>query len=131
VDVWEYFDQKEREFSDLSLNPENDFAEMFWEEEGSHGKRGRVLGKLGLTERAFLEISEVVVIQNNHVHREEYAYFLVIDGAEVWGEERDLSHKPAVHRHVGPDHERHPAEPISFRAAAKRAWDEVSDLEEV
>lgn len=50
--------------------------------------------------------------------RSEYAYFLVVDGEEVWGEERDLSHDPAVHRHTTSDHTREPAKPIAFRRFA-------------
>ena len=89
-----------------------------------------MFGNLGLTERAFLRISEVVVVQNSHVHREEYAYYLIVDGEEFWGYERDLSHDPAVHRHVGPGHDRHPAERVTFQEVVDLAWEEVSKLEE-
>jgi hypothetical protein len=99
VDVWEYFQQKEAEHRDNSLVPDASSAEMFSEEEGSGGKRGRIFGRLVLSERAYLSVHEVVVVENEHVHRETYGYFLVIDGAEAWGYERDPTHDPPEHGH--------------------------------
>lgn len=78
---------------------------------------------------AFLSVSETVVVTDEQsIHREEYAYYLIVDQVEVWGWERDLSHDPPVHRHVGPGHAREEADPISFRAAVELAWDEVTRL---
>lgn len=126
LDVWTYFQQREREFDELSVAPTPGLRPMFAEEAGSDGQRGRIFGQVSLTDDAFLALSERVVVRAGHVHREEYAYFLVIDGAEVWGYERDLSHDPAVHKHMGPDLQRVDAEPISFKAVVELAWDEVS-----
>jgi hypothetical protein len=67
-------------------------------------------------------------VEGNRVHREEYGCYLLNEGVEVWGEERDLSHEPAVHRHVGPNHAREVAEPISFRDAVERAWEDVARI---
>lgn len=125
MDVWTYFQQKEREFKELSLALERPSGKMFAEEQGSNGKRGRIFGNLVMTDRAYLRVHEVVVVENDHVHRLEYGYFLVIDDAEVWGYERDPSHDPAVHQHVA-DHERETADSISFKATVDRAWDEVT-----
>ena len=75
---------------------------LFGEEEGPDRRRGRMFGRVHLAEHVYLAIHEVVVVVNDHVHREEYGYFLVIEGEEVWGEERDPTHDPAVHRHTGP-----------------------------
>ena len=74
---------------------------MFADEEGSDGRRGRIFGPLILQEDAFLQIHELVEVQNDHVHRLEYGYFLVIEGVEIWGGERDPTHDPPVHRHRG------------------------------
>jgi hypothetical protein len=49
----------------------------------------------------------------------------VIDGEEVMGYERDLSHRPAVHAHTK-KHARRPAAPIAFRKFVELAWEEVS-----
>jgi hypothetical protein len=126
LDVWTYFQQREREFDELSLAPAPGIGPMFVEEVGSEGQRGRIFGAVSLLEDAYLAISERVVVRSGHIHREEYAYFLVINETEVWGYERDLSHDPEVHKHVGADHRRANAEPISFKAVVELAWEEVS-----
>jgi hypothetical protein len=84
------------------------------EEIGSNGKRGRIFGHFILMEGAYIQVSELVVIEDGQLHREEYAYYLVIGEEEIWGYERDLSHKPEVHRHSSPGHTRHASDPISF-----------------
>jgi hypothetical protein len=102
---------------------------MFAEERGSNGKRGRVLGHAYLAEDAYLEIHEVVVVQDSHVHREEYGYFLVIEGVEIWGYERDPTHDPPVHRHTFGHSERIDSDPVSFKEVAALAWQELSRRE--
>jgi hypothetical protein len=130
VDVWTYFEQRERECESLSLVPDGHYAETVSEEVGSDGMRGRVFGRFWMMDDppAYLAVSEVVVVtENDVIHREEYGYFLVIDGEEVRGWERDLSHDPAVHRHTGPGHDREDtAEPIAFRDAVEIAWEEIT-----
>jgi hypothetical protein len=125
VEIYEYFHQKEREVSEVSLVPEINFWRMVSEQEGSNGKRGTVLGNFLLSERAYLAIYELVQVLNNHATREAYAYYLIIDGEEIWGEERDPSHDPPVHRHTT-GHRTLPSEPISLKSAASRAWDDVT-----
>jgi hypothetical protein len=124
IDVWTYFEQRERECSDLSVHPAGgSFDGMFTEEAGSDGRRGRIFGELELAANVRLSISETVVVGGNRIHRLEYAYYLIIEGVEVWGYERDLSHSPAEHRHVGPDHPTgEPWETVSFRQAVEFAW---------
>jgi len=125
-DVWEYFDQRRREHRDLSVAESDDF--LFVAEEGSGGLRGQIFGAVTLWDVAFLSVHEVVLIEDGSAHREEYGYFLVINGAEIWGHERDPSHDPPVHCH-GSDHSRHAAKaPISFREAVEMAW-ETSSIE--
>ena len=114
LDVWVYFEQKEKEYAELSLEPDRHMEQMFAAEAGSGDQQGRIFGNLFLENDAFLAVHEVVVVDGNHVHRLEYSYFLVMDGREVWGYERDPTHDPPVHRHTGPDHVREGAEAISF-----------------
>lgn len=46
---------------------------------------------------------------------------------EVCGWERDLSHDPPVHQHIGPDHQRvEEADSIPFKTACEKAWAELS-----
>lgn len=97
--------------------------------EGSDDKRGRVFGRLILSDRAFISMAEVVVVENSHVHREEYAYYLIIDEAEVFARDRDPDHDPQEHGH-GPGHIRVEAGSISFKAFVEEAWKILSSWPE-
>lgn len=126
MDVASYFAQKEREYQELSLAPDRPLAVMFAEQRGSRGMRGMILGNLWLAEGAFIAISEVVQVVGNNVTRISYAYFLVVDGEEIMGHERDPTHDPPVHRH-GEGHGRGmPDDPIAFKDFAEQAWQEYS-----
>ena len=122
MDVWTYFDQRKRECEDNSLSAD-DLA--FSEEEGSDGRRGRILGHVRFTDEIYLQVSESVQVVGNHIRRVDYAYFLVVDGVEYFGLERDPSHNPPVHGH-GVGHKRIAAGPIAFKEVVKLAWREVS-----
>lgn len=129
MDVWTYFEQKEKEYTDLSLVQDRAPDAMFSEQGGSSGRRGRVFGVLfmaGSPVEAYISCSERVLVRGNSMTREEYAYFLVIDGEEVFGYERDLSHQPPVHMHTR-GHIRETADRITFKKFAELAWAEVSD----
>lgn len=124
MDVWEYFESKKAEVERFGLTLDDHF--LFAEEDGSDGQRGRVWGRIGLTERTFLQVSERVEVEGSGIHRTEYAYYLIIDGAEVWGYERDPTHKVDVHRHDR-DHNSYPCEPVSFLEILEKAWGTASD----
>lgn len=123
MDVWEYFAQREREFDEMSVDGRD---VGFYEEAGSDGRRGRVIGHVYFNDEAYLEIQERVEIQGSSVHRTDYGYFFIVGGEEVWGYERDPTHEPAVHRHTFGHEERHEAESISFKRACELGWREVS-----
>jgi len=129
MDVWTYFEQKERQFKELSMVPLTSATAMFAEEEGTNGRRGRVVAELMLTERSRMFVHEVVVVVGEHIRREEYAYYLVVDDEEVWGYDRDPSHSPSVHGHIGADHARQKAPRVTFKAAVQQAWNDISALE--
>ena len=95
-------------------------------EEGND-QRGRLLGAAYMDERSYIAVHEIVAIEGEHVHREKYAYFLIVDGDEVGGYERDPIHTPAEHRHCG-EHEPGgtPYHTVSFKQAVSDAWDWVS-----
>lgn len=127
MDIWDYFHRREAEHKELSVYPERPVEEMFQAEEGSDDTRGRIEGDLALSDTAHISVLERVVIRaNGRPYRWRYAYYLIIDGLEVGGEERHLTHNPPVHRHVGPKHERFRSDPIPFKTFVERAWDEVS-----
>lgn len=124
--IQEYVDERERECKALSLHHTE--PPSYALEAGSDGKRGRVVMLLGMTQRAVLAVSELVEIQSDYVHRVEYAYYLVIDEQEYCARDFDAIH--GYHGH-GPGHERVQADRITFKAAAERAWELVSQEEEL
>jgi hypothetical protein len=126
MDVYTYFFQREAECRELSLVPDTSFEEMFAEEAGSDGTRGIMWGRLTLTERAFLNVLETVEVVGSGIHRERYSYYLIIDGLEIWGYDRDPDHDPPEHMHVGDDHHRRDAGRVRFREVAEKAWETVT-----
>jgi hypothetical protein len=123
-DVWVYFEAKKREVEQFGLTLEDGF--LFAAEDRSNDQRGRVWGRIGVTERTFLSVSERVEVRGAAIHRTDYAYYLIIDGTDIWGYERDPTHDLAVHRHDR-DHNRYPCDPISFKDALTKAWETASD----
>ncbi len=126
MDVYEYFHSRERECRELSLSPDTGFDDLFGEEDGSNGRRGMMWGRLVLSERAFLSVYESVVVVGSGVHREEYSYYLIVDGYEVWGYDRDPDHDPPEHMHRGSNHTRDEAGRVTFREVAEKAWATLS-----
>ncbi|MFI4991257.1 MAG: hypothetical protein ACHQHO_10155 [Solirubrobacterales bacterium] len=131
MDVYEYFQTREREFHDFSLVPDGDISDMFAEEAGSDGERGIMFGRVTLDERTFLSFYESIVVVGTGIHREEYSYYLIRDGLEVWGYDRDHSHNPEEHMHKGADHERHATGRVTFKEVVEKAWENVSREEEL
>lgn len=130
MDVWEYFQTRDREVAEQSAAWDDAIGPPYTEEAGSDGKRGRIFGRVVLSEHAFLQVHEVVQVVDSGVHRREYAYYFTYRGAEIWGEERDLSHTPAVHRHDR-EHRRYVSNPISFNEALSRAWSDFAAEEDL
>ncbi len=122
MDVWEYFATKQREIEECSGALDEGFQMAA---QSVEGQRGRVWGRVLLNERAFLQVSERVRVRGSGVTRDEYAYYLIVDGAEFWGMERDPTHDPVDHSHDS-DHNRAPCSPISLKGALERAWDTLS-----
>jgi hypothetical protein len=131
LDIWEYFLQKEREFSDAGGVPEEPPSEIFRADPGSDDARGRVRATLRLAGAAdaYVEVYErVLVVDSRYTTREVYSYALVIDGTHVRGWERDPAHDDSpVHEHYGSERkrERH-TQPISLKRALEICWEEVS-----
>jgi hypothetical protein len=131
VDVNEYFLSREKECRRLSVHPDGSFDALFGEEAGSNGTRGMMFGRLVLSERAFLAVSESVHVVGTGIHREDYSYYLIIDGYQVWGYDRDPSHDPPEHMHVGDDHLRQPAGRVEFHEVVEKAWETLSQEEDL
>lgn len=119
-------EERERECKALSLFHSE--PPTYALEAGSEGKRGRIMMALNMTERAYLAVNEVVEIRSDHVHRLEYAYYLILDSQDYWARDFDPIH--GYHGHtIG--HKRVEAGRISFKAAAEQAWEIVSREEEL
>lgn len=84
VDIWDYFDRWERQ---CGKHVPSDTASdrMHWALADSDDTRARIFGRLVISERAFLKVSERVIIVDGQPCRVEYSYYLVLDDEEVWG----------------------------------------------
>jgi hypothetical protein len=125
MDVWEYFIQKQREWAEHSVHPDRRYP--FEEEAGSRGQRGRFFCNLELTDDAFLAVKERVVVRGSGIHREMYAYSLVVDGAHLHGWAREPDHDPAEHEHRGPGRTIVAAPPIALCDCIDLAWEMASE----
>ena len=127
MDVFGYFDDREREALEVSGNLRAFSAAA---EEGSADQRGRLIGEVDLTDTAYVQFHEIVHVEGTGITRERYAYFLVVDGQEIGGFERDPMHlDESVHMHCAILHGhdvRFPAETVSFKAAITMAWEYLS-----
>lgn len=70
MDILTYANERQRECTELSLDGS---AIRAAEEAGSDGQRGRLLGAAYMTNEAYIEVHEVVVIEDEHLHREAVA----------------------------------------------------------
>jgi hypothetical protein len=125
-DVWEYFEQKQTEYTKLGLRLEGEFRAL----EGSNDQRGMILGVLHLSERARVHVHEIVLADPHRIRRLRYSYFLVVDGhGEILGYERDPTHEPAEHRHLS-DHTNEAWPRVTFREAIEDFWNVLSTMHE-
>lgn len=128
MDVWDYFDQWQRQCEDNSLPSDSSYNDMCVAFAGSDDKMGRIFGRLVISERAYLIVSERVVIGGRQAYREEYSYYLVVDDQEIFGRDRDPTHDPPDHGHEGEDHEWVDTGAVSFQDAINLAWERVTEL---
>lgn len=128
MDVWDYFERRERECRSLGLAPSDTLPPQYRELEGSNGTRGLMLARYHMSDTALIELKEIVeILDGSRVRRVQYAYYLVVSGAEEYARERDPSHDPPVHGH-GRHHTREEAGPIGFVEFVENCWHRVSDL---
>jgi hypothetical protein len=128
MDFWDYCEQRKRECEELGLTPrppDTDIEQMFV---GGPEGEGRMFGRLDMREDAYIQVSEVIVAtgeQGRDIHRESYAYFLILDGKERCARERDPSHGDMPEHGHGPDHERFPTGRVPFKKAVELAWESL------
>jgi hypothetical protein len=90
-------------------------------------RRGRIRGRIGFTERTFLQVSEQIAICDGAPVRRSYAYYLVIDGIDVWGHDKDPGHDPAIHRHDRGHLHRYPDQERTLREMLEKGWETAGD----
>lgn len=123
MDVDTYGQERRRECAEMSL----DGSDIVAAAEAGNDPRGRLLGAAYMDDNAYIQVHEIVVVEGEHVHREKYAYYLVVDDQEIGGYERDPMHRVPEHRHCG-EHQPGgaPHRAVSFKEAAAEAWDWLS-----
>ena len=126
MDIWDYFDQWQRQCEASSLPSDTSYYAMCAALTGSD-LQGRIFGRLVISDRAFLSVSERIVIEDGRPHREEYSYYLVLDDEEVWGRDRDPTHVPPEHGHEGEEHDWIDAGAASFQEVIDLAWETVTE----
>lgn len=94
---------------------------------GDPQRRGRIRGQIGFTARTFLAVSEQIEMRDGEPIRLSYAYYLVIDGIEIWGHDNDPGHDPAIHRHGRRHERRYVDKERSLRDMLEKGWETVGD----
>jgi hypothetical protein len=122
--VGEYFDHVRRLVAANSLVFEPGFEMV--ELRGSNGRDGRIRGRLGFTERTFLQVMERIQIRDGAPVRLEYAYYLILDGQEIWAHDNDPSKPMPLHQHDR-DHNRLPDHERTLQEVIAKAWETASD----
>ena len=80
---------------------------------------------------AYLRIYErAVAAGRNKVEVAKYSYYLVIGGDEYRAWERDPTHNPSVHGHMGSNHKWTLAPEVTVAEALELAWNEVQLIAE-
>ena len=106
MDIWDFFDRRRREIERYSVAIER------------------------FDDRAFLSVRERVAFVGGRFHIAKYSYYLVIDGAELWGFDKAPDHEVVVHGHVGPAHERVESPELALSEVVERAWTTLSSYYE-
>jgi hypothetical protein len=92
-----------------------------------HEARGRIRGRITLTERTSLHVSEQVEIRDGEAVRLSYAYYLVMDEIDVWGHDNDPGHNRAVHRHDRRHERRYPDVERTLGEMLEKGWTMAQD----
>lgn len=119
VNVWEFFQARDAILAAQSA-AWDDEPYPYSAEASSKDLRGMVYGRIAVSEDSFLSVHEMIEIVGEEATRRKYAYYLMSDGAPLWGEECDPNLETAVHRQDA-DGKRVASEPISFEDALAKA----------
>jgi hypothetical protein len=124
VDLTSYFELQERNIAERSV------LEQIKVEIAPDDRTGTLEARANLRADTELDASlriyeRAVAAGRNKVEVAKYTYYLVIDGDEYRAWERDPTHTPPVHGHMGSDHRWIPAPEVTVAEALDLAWNEV------
>jgi Family of unknown function (DUF6516) len=125
--IYDYFEQLRPKYKTLSSGGVSDADLDVMFQARRDGQGGLIDAILHLDENAFIHVFERVELVDGRPHRLRYSYYLIVDGAERRGYDRDPTHEPAEHRH-GEGHEMEPWEAVSFDEVAEEFWDILSQI---
>jgi hypothetical protein len=123
-DIWSYFLQLEQAVKGGSVLEEITFELAPDEQSGTFRCNANLRADTELD--AYVKAFERAVLnEHGQVEVAKYSYYLIVNGAEARAWEKDPTHDPPVHGHIGSDHQRTDAPEVSLREALDLAWDEV------
>jgi len=130
--IEDYFRHRE-----LEIQANSAAADQLSFEAAPDGLSGRIFGNLGLTENVALRVHERISIKDGAFVVEKYVYNLMRDGVTIWAYDKDPTHDPVTHGHVGPNRVRSAAGRMTMDNVLRLAWEyadawpedaEVNDL---
>jgi hypothetical protein len=129
MDIWDYFEDRESDLIGASTSIDDLRFEAVDDE------RGRIRGNVTLRADSYLsvylKVFEWIECQSGRCEVVEYSYYLIINGVEHFGFDKDPGHTDMpVHGHVGRDHTRVEADDLTLAAVLELAWDELTLVEE-
>lgn len=129
MDLISYFELQERNIAERSLLERIEVEIAPDDRAGTLEARADLRADTELD--AHLRIYErAVAAGRNKVEVVKYTYYLVVDGDEYRAWERDPTHDPPVHGHIGSDHKWIPAPEVTVAEALELAWNEVQLIAE-
>jgi hypothetical protein len=123
-DIWNYFVERERTLKGGSALEEIEVGIAPDDQSGTLKAKASLRADTELD--AYLKVFERAALnESGQVEVVKYSYYLIVNGAETRGWDKDPKHDPPVHGHIGVDHKWTEAPEVSLDKALDLAWDEV------
>jgi hypothetical protein len=125
VDVYEYACSLERTCREQSVA-----AERLDVKPDADGKRAKVEARLALDDEVFVEVHEVIEVDQGAIQPRRYSYCLVEHGMKRWSYDLDPRHAPEAHVHREGPLEREPSGVVTLPQVLNKAWESHSQAAE-